>query len=209
MEKLVTCHRLFRPKTHAFRYAENREGTACSHGLTNPLYSAIIATNLKEGVELNKLVERFFFINRTLERLEVVRSLCVLGQGTVTWCYTDENQQNRPALFMFEDLYKSLSPRYTKMPEAKSALYYLMADLMLHLFHSILAPEDIAVLYGSLENVGKFPTASNIVLPPDRIWAANLNKPYEFENDICDHDRHSQVIARRGYSIPRKPKKRH
>ena len=98
MEKLVVCHRLRQPRTCANRIVENRESSSCVHGLSNPLYSAIIATDLREGIELKSLIDRFFDINRALKRLEVVRALCVLGRGAVTWGFRDQHGEGRPAL---------------------------------------------------------------------------------------------------------------
>src|SRR5205085_7715913 len=51
MKKLVTCHRLNRPQTYAKRLTENRESVSCIHGLTNPLYSFILATDLRGDIE--------------------------------------------------------------------------------------------------------------------------------------------------------------
>lgn len=178
MEKLVTCHRLYRPPTFAYRLVENRESNACIHGLTNPLYSFVIATDLKRGLDLDKVVERFFFINKTLERNEVVRALCVLGHGTITWGIRDEaKRETKPALFMLEDLYEPIIPVYHRMPKVESALYALIADLLLHLYQSVLAPEDIAPGYGPMaqESVS-VPTSPEIALPPDPQRLATLGK---------------------------------
>ena len=43
MEKLTTCQRLYRPPTYANRLVENREPDSCTHGLTNPLFTFILA----------------------------------------------------------------------------------------------------------------------------------------------------------------------
>jgi hypothetical protein len=188
MEKLVTCHRLNRPKTYAFRSSENRDGDPCFHGLTNPLYSAIIATNLKEGVDLDDIVERFFLINRSLERLHVIRALCVLGHGTVTWAYRDEKiGQVNLASFSRDDLYLPIVPVYNKVEDAKSdsALYKFLIDLMTHLYQSILAPEDIAAHYGSKDFGIKVPKSSEISLLPDKEWLEKLNM-------ICDSKGHEK-----------------
>lgn len=174
MEKLVMCHRLHRPPTYAYRLTENREGSSCKHGLTNPLYSMIIATDLREGIDLDEVVERFFDINTTLARLEVVRALCVLGHGTVTWGYWHSNTEVRPARFMLEDLYEPVFPVYHKMPESPSALYSLIVDLSLHLYHSILAPEDIVAHYGPNEFNNRIPASSKITLGPDDKWLSIL-----------------------------------
>lgn len=181
MEKLVMCHRLYRSQTYAYRTTENREGSSCIHGLTNPLYSMIIATDLRKGVEFNQLIERFFDINRSLHRPEVIRALCVLGYGTVTWGYWHSETESRPALFMLEDLYEPIFPVYHKTPESESALYSLMVDLFLHLYHSVLAPEDIVAHYGPQSFRVKIPTSPDIVLAPDAQRLSILNK-------ICDLD---------------------
>lgn len=184
MEKLVSCHRLNRPRTHANRIVENREGSSCTHGLSNPLYSAIIATDLREGIELESVINRFFDINKTLRRLEIVRALCVLGEGTVTWSFKDNEGEVKPALFMLEDLYLPIFPVYHKIPHVGSALYRLMADLLLHLYHSVLAPEDIAVSYGPDIHSVSIPKSSDIALKPDTEWLSsleNLCKPDQEE----------------------------
>lgn len=176
MEKLVACHRLYRPKTNARRLVENRELNKCKHGLSNPLYSAVIATDLKEGVDLDEIVNRFFDINKSLKRLEVIRALCVLGHGAVTWGFRDENDEVRPALFMLDDLYRPIFPIYNKIPKVDSALYPLAADLLLHLYHSVLAPEDIAPSYGPSIHPISIPKSSDIVLEPDQEWLSSLSE---------------------------------
>ncbi len=174
MEKLVVCNRLDRPKTNANRLVENYDLDGCFHGLKNPLYSAIIATSLKEGIEMNKIVERFFDINKKLKRLEVVRCLCILGQGTVTWHFVNSDGHIKPALFMREDIFSPIFPAYHKVPKMPSALYALLSNLLLHLYQSVLAAEEIAVTYGSKELAGMFPTSSEIALEPDIEWMEKL-----------------------------------
>lgn len=180
MKKLVVCHRLYRPRTHAHRLVENREINSCIHGISNPLYSVIIATDLKEGFDLDEIVERFFYVNKTLKRLEVVRALCVLGHGTVTWGFRDHRGEVRPALFMMEDLYHPIFLGYSKIPKVESALYPLMVDLLLHLYHSVLAPEDIAAHYGPEVHAVSIPT-SDVVLEPDPEWVEILNEGCDAE----------------------------
>jgi hypothetical protein len=204
MEKLVTCHRLYRSHTYAHRMTENREGSSCIHGLTNPLYSMIIATDLRKDVDFNQLIERFFDINKSLSRLEVIRALCVLGYGTVTWGYWHTETESKPALFMLEDLYEPIFPVYHKMPESESALYSLMVDLSLHLYHSILAPEDIVAHYGPENFQVKIPTSTNIVLGPDDAQLSMLSKVCDLDHSFV-HSRNSKVETA---SIKDKRKKR-
>jgi hypothetical protein len=174
MEKLVVCHRLERPMTNANRLVENWDLDGCFHGLKNPLYSAIVATTLKEGIEMDQLVNRFFDINKTVERLEVVRCLCVLGHGTVTWGFKHLDGDRRPALFMREDIFAPIFPAYHKVPDTPSALYAFLSDLFLHLYQSVLAAEDIAIAYGPKEVTTKIPTSPEIVLEPDTEWMKKL-----------------------------------
>lgn len=174
MEKLVVCHRLNRPQTNANRLVENYDLDSCFHGLKNPLYSAIIATSLKKGVEIDKLVERFFLINKTLKRLEVIRCLCILGEGTVTWGFADLNGERRPTIFMRDDLFAPIFPVYHKVPQTPSALYAFLTDLFLHLYQSVLAAEDIAAAYGPKEFRPMQPKSSDVALEPDLEWMERL-----------------------------------
>jgi hypothetical protein len=168
MMKLVTAHRLNRPPTFAKRLVENRESGSCSHGLSNPLYSFILGINLAKDLTFEELINRFYYINRQVKRLEVVRALCVLGHGTVVWGYHDKEKGGiSPALFMLEDLYEPLIPAYYRAADVQSAMFALISNLMLHLFHAVLAPEDIAALYGSLSRAVKAPNSAEIALPPD------------------------------------------
>jgi len=182
LEKLVKCHRLERPETFAHRLVENREHCSCVHGLSNPLYTFILAVDIEAGSSFRDLIERFFKICSTLRRLDVVRALCVLGQGTVVWGYQDPTDpsgcSSSPALFMEEDLFKPIYPIYTKSPEGGPALYALVQNLSLHLFHSVLAPEDFAANYGPFDTPVKVPTdRSQVSLKPEPEWLNRLNTP--------------------------------
>lgn len=169
LKKLVIAHRLHRPATFAKRLVENRESSSCNHGLSNPLYSFVLALNMAEGASFEELINRFYDINKQLKRLEVVRALCVLGRGTVVWGYKDmERGEIRSALFMLEDLYKPLIPSYFHVEDVQSTLSVMIGNLMLHLFHSVLAPEDIAALYGTSNRNVKAPLSDEIALQPDQ-----------------------------------------
>lgn len=152
LEKLVVAHRLHRPPTSRTRIIENRELDSCRHGLTNPLYTFIIATRLEEGVSFDALVRRFAEINQGLRRLEVVRALCVLGVGTVSWVFRDDEGKIQPTLLMGEDLQKVLQIGFEPGSDESCAFYSLTRVLMLHLYHSVLAPEDVAAKYGPSRN---------------------------------------------------------
>jgi hypothetical protein len=165
MEKLVKCHRLERATSSRSRITENREVASSDHGISNPLYSFILGVN--SGEDFQSLINRFFDINRSLKRLEVVRAMCVLGKGTVVWAF-NENSENKPALFMKEDLFLPIFPAYFEAGNASPALYSFIENLFLHLYHSILAPEDVASRYGPSARDVKVPKSLSQALPPDQ-----------------------------------------
>ena len=164
MEKLVKCHRLKRAPSSPGRLTENREFDACKNGISNPLYSFILGVSTNEN--FTSLIERFFDINRSLRRLEVIRALCVLGQGSVVWAISDSGQ-SKSALFMKEDLSLPIFPAYFPSNGQSSSLYPLLENLLLHLYHSILAPEDIASRYGQSDRRVKVPSSPSLALYPD------------------------------------------
>jgi len=100
MEKLVIAQRLERPRTYANRLVENREADACTHGLTNPLFTFILAAEVDES-NFQSIIGHWYDINKKLKRLEVVRCLCVLGAGNVSWGFNDPLRENelRPSAF--------------------------------------------------------------------------------------------------------------
>lgn len=177
MEKLVIGHRLKRTPTCKGRLVENRESSSCTHGLSNPLYSFILAASLDPLISFEDLANRFYEINRTLNRSEVVRAFCVLNQGTLTWGYYDnERSENRPAMFMLKDLYEPVFPIMHKVPTISSALAALLQNLLSHLFDSVLAPEDLAALYGNQTNI-QIPKSADISLKPDPKRLESLSVP--------------------------------
>lgn len=174
MKKLVTAHRLHRPRTHYQRVVENRSIGSCEHGLSNPLFSFVLATGLSHGTSFESLINRFYDINKQLNRLEVVRALCVLDHGCVVWGVREQDQ-TKPALFMLDDLYLPIVPIYFKAPGCESTLYAFMGDLSLHLYHSVLAPEDFVPSYGLSDHSVAVPRHQGISLPPDPEWIERLD----------------------------------
>lgn len=182
MRKLVICHRLERPQTMDRRLVENRESSSCKHGRSNPLYSFILATDLSPNTNFENLINRFYDINRSVKRLEVVRCLCVLGHGAVVWGFRDEErQQVRPALFMLEDLYTPIVPVYHR-PISWPPLFSFLSNLLLHLYHSVLAAEDIAAAYGGPDEHVQVPTSLDIALEPDVEMMDSLLHPCSEEH---------------------------
>jgi hypothetical protein len=178
MRKLVSCHRLERPRTFANRLVENRDLCSCFHGLTNPLYSVLLATSMDPQIPFEWIANRFYDINRTLDRLHVVRCLCVLGVGTITWGWWDENGNGRSALFMRDDLFHPVFPVYFNASEEQPALYSFIADLLAHLYNSVLRAEDLAYAYGTSTLDAKRPASRSVRLDPDDEWLESLNHEY-------------------------------
>lgn len=173
MEKMVSCHRLSRPATRSGRITENRREDGCIHKTSNPLYSAIVAISLKDNIEMELLINRFFSLCQTLKRREVVRSLCVLGEGCVTWVARNSDGDCVPATFM-RDLDYDLVPMFHKPEESVSCLYRFITDLLGSLNQTILAPEEVFPVYSELDWGVSLPSKSEIFLPPDE-------DPFEFD----------------------------
>jgi hypothetical protein len=173
MRKLVVCHRLFRPSAPYDRLVENDQRTACTHYISNPLFSAILAADVGRGWDRDAAVERFIRINQLLPRTDVVHALCILGQGTIVWAYqpdpsSDPTQPENlaPAMFMTKDRYAELIPIYGRMDPNDSPLYELVQTLLAHLFGAILAPENLAIHYGNGTQV-RVPSSAGATLLPD------------------------------------------
>jgi hypothetical protein len=186
MEKLVTCHRLSRPRTYAHRVVENREGSDCPHGLTNPLFSFILAGGVSQGEDFDLLVRNYFEISTRLKRLEVIHVLCVLGYGALSWGFRDPFRQDeiRPALFMKDDLFHPIFPTFFPA-SMRSPLLCLVQAMQLSLYHTILGPEDVATAYG-FDNRLKVPSDLATALPPDKEWLELLAQPCKAHDEPRD-----------------------
>ncbi len=148
MEKLVKCHRLDRPITTGNSMTEN-----CKLSFFEPvpnlpkntLYSAIIATGLGRGIKVEDIARRFRVISKTLKPEDQVRSICVLGQGTIGWGYraADSSKSFRPFLHDLDETSKLLvyGPH-------QGAFYSWVTSLLRHLFNSILDPAHFISSYG-------------------------------------------------------------
>jgi hypothetical protein len=189
MRKLVTCQRLFRPYSPGDRLVENDYRSGCNHFISNPLYSAVLAAGLSSNLPRDKAVEHFIRINQMLPRTSVVHSLCILGEGTVTWAYRQSYKNSRneldglaPARFMGEDRYAELIPVYGRTESDDSPFYELTQNLLSHLLSSVLAPENMAIHYGHATSA-RIPTSDGAFLPLDAALQKSLD-------DSClGHDR--------------------
>ncbi|GGQ79121.1 hypothetical protein GCM10010166_56320 [Couchioplanes caeruleus subsp. azureus] len=193
----VTCHRLFRPPSPFDRLVENDVRNACTHYRSNPLFSAIVAADLDPRLDRDDLVEHFIRVNQLLPRLDVIRALCVLGHGTVIWGHRrdplidlPQTEDLGPATFMKEDLYDELVPIYGRTDPSDSPLFELTQSIMAHLFHSVLAPENLAVHYGFGSKV-KIPTTPGTTLLPERTLMATLNESCVGQHKCTEHAYHS------------------
>lgn len=182
MRKLVTCSRLFRPPAPFDRLVENDERNACTHYVSNPLFTAVVAADIDPRLSLDEAVEKFIRINQMLPRTDVVDILCVLGHGVLMWVYrpdpdgAKEGVENLlPATFRSHDRYLELIPVYGAVERDDSPLYELMTTLMAHLTHSVLAPDGIAVHYGQRANFALPAPTSRATLPPDPTLLTFLN----------------------------------
>lgn len=178
VKKLVICNRLQRHRTSVNRISENRDGKECLHGLSNPLYTFILAGRIEKGTNIESLLEYFIDLNSSLKRLEVVRSMCVLGEGSMVWSFCDPEKDGeiRPALFRRDDLFNSIIPTY--MPASlNNPLHSLIQNINLSLYHCILGPEDISALYSGKKFDVKLPKDLRVSLPPDKDWLDMLDFP--------------------------------
>jgi hypothetical protein len=170
MKKLVTSSRLHRPKTEESRIAENRELAGYGEGLSNPLYTFIIASNYDEHLSIDEIFNRFFEINKTLKRNEIINSLCILQKGTITWAYFDKSDSTfKPAMFCDpeKDLLYPILPILLEVDSTrKSSLFDLIVNMFSHLNSTILGSEDLAAAYGNDYNTIKTPPLDKYQINP-------------------------------------------
>jgi hypothetical protein len=201
MRKLVVCHRLFRPPVPRDRLVENDQRLGCTHYISNPLFTAIVAAGLGPDWTRDEAVEMFIRINQELPRTDVVHVLCILGQGTITWAYNPDPEADitrsenlSPAMFMTEDRYCELIPVYTQTGSDDSPLYELMARLLSHLSNSVLPPENVAVHYG-LGTKAQVPKTAGATLLPDPKLIESLDElciGKDTSVDSAYHHQHSK-----------------
>lgn len=149
MKKQAICQRLNRSFVPKDRIVENTQTGACLHAIRNPLFTAIPSPQLGEGWTLENVAERLFEYGQDLKRQEIVRLVCVLGEGAISWAWRDENDEARPALFQFEDLYLPIFPVIQRDGGHSSALYSFLTRLSTHLYHTVLGAEDLFAFYDS------------------------------------------------------------
>ena len=180
MKKLVMSHRLYRPPLPAKKILENlnldlmfEEGDDQYH-LTvegeepNPLFSAILAVNLKSDTSFDNLVNRFALLNQQLKRQEVVQILCVLREGCATWLYFDDTGA-KAALFRGDDIERSLYLSTTKPENGYHPFYNFAVQLLRSLFLTKLVVDEMPHAYGPTSQTASFIFNHELDLthPPD------------------------------------------
>jgi hypothetical protein len=174
MEKLVTCHRLYRPSSEGSRIVENEiiPTRSLPDVVKNPLFSAILATDLGRGISIDDIAKGFAAICQTLERDEFVRALCILGQGTIIWALQERDMNNHGKFAYFiSDRRGAICPIIYRSSITGCAFYPFITYLQAHLLKSVLVPEDIAAFYGvdAIE-------ASPIDFPPTDLYEMPIRR---------------------------------
>jgi hypothetical protein len=137
---------------------------------------------MAKGYNFERLVERFVAINANLKRLEVIRVLCVLGQGCIVWGYHDKDLQFQAAEFMREDLFRPIAPGLLKQRDKPVAWYAFITTLLRHLYSSVLAAEAIGS-YG-LELPIAVPDNTRHYIDPDTAWMETLDLEWKGDEKI-------------------------
>ena len=149
MKKLVTVSRLTRPKQSYGHITENQhiQNLDRDGHILNPLWTTVLATKLKEGVEFRDVARRFGQINARLNRDEMVKNLYVLGHGAAWYSPTDGSDA---ATTFMSDGYKSLQLKFSDQ-KPENIFYIFFVQLSLHLMRSILKVDELFTSYGPKE----------------------------------------------------------
>lgn len=182
MKKVVACHRLYRPSTPASRILENidlslmfKVGKDEYKALPvedhpNPLFSAILAVNIKPGIAIEDLMMRFATVSRQLKRSEVIQILCVLDAGCIHWAWISDSGPIT-CLFRGDELERRIYPMFTTLESGREPFYPFAAILLKNLFMSTLPLHELPMVYGPNPLLGEMyaPYNSNgpISLSPD------------------------------------------
>ena len=149
MEKLVKVSRLFRPERSYGYLTENQHITNLDRKgyILNPLWTTVLATRLKDGIDFRDIARRFGQINACLNRDEMVKNLYVLGHGAA-W-YSPEDGRAGDATFMWD----RLTPIQLKVSDQKpeNIFYVFFVQLLGHLTRSILRVDELHISYGAKE----------------------------------------------------------
>ena len=149
MEKLVKVSRLTRPSVSYGQITENQniESLDQEGKVLNPLYTAVVATRLDEGVTFRDLASRFHAINARLARDHIVSELLVLGQGSAWYDVRRPEGNYCDATFMWDRGKPLTCSTFDREPE--NVFYYFFGRLSRHLNRSILRLGEVPNEYGA------------------------------------------------------------
>lgn len=124
---------------------------------------------MSEETNIDDIFLRFFEINKTLKRSEIIDSLCILQKATITWAFDNQEGELKPA--SFQDYNKNASPDILPVllpvgDNRKSSLYDLIMLLHSHLYSSVLGGEDLILAYGNSFNEIKIPPKEEFLINP-------------------------------------------
>ena len=88
---------------------------------------------------------------------------------------------------MLDDLYESIMPMFAKTDDEQCAFFVLLENLLMHLFHSVLAPEDVASSFSLNRRFIKMSKSPKVVLTPDPEWIERLDTLCSDEHDLGSH----------------------
>ena len=146
MKKLVMVNRLERAENPYGHITENQHLRYFDQegAILNPLHTTVFATRIPDCSAFDHVVKRFGEINARLNRKDMVKMLCVLGQGTA-W-YSVESGTPYNATYMADRQEPLIMQWSNKEPE--NAFYRYFDETMGHLTRSVLGLGDLYSAYG-------------------------------------------------------------
>ena len=146
MEKLVMVSRLERPENPYGHITENQHISNFDKvgAVLNPLHTTVFATRVPNRSSFDDVVSRFGEINAKINRNEMVKMVCVLGQGTA-W-YSVETGSPYNATYMADRDIPLLMQVNHREPENSFYRYYV--ELLGHLTRSVLGLSGVSSSYG-------------------------------------------------------------
>lgn len=146
MEKLVKLARLERPNNPYGHITENQHLPWLDKewAVLNPLHTTVFATRLADDADFDDVAIRFGKINAMLNRRDMVKMLCVLGEGTAWYSVESGNPYNSTYMADREEpLVMQINAN-----EPENAFYRYYVELLGHLTRSVLNFAGIENAYG-------------------------------------------------------------
>ena len=146
MKKLVSVNRLKRLENSYGHITENQHITNfdIDGAILNPLHTTVFATRIPRRTTFENVVKRFGEINANLNRKDMVKMLCVLGQGTAWYSVESGNPYN--AYYMRDREVPLIMQINHGEPE--NAFYRYYVEILGHLTRSVLWLCDLSSSYG-------------------------------------------------------------